>query len=267
MRRRGMGCGWRTAAAVAVAVVAAGPLLHLVWASMGAGGGGAAGAWAEVLASRETLRAAAASLMLASAQTLAGVTLASMAAYGLVFGGERWRRWGRWVVVAIMALVALPPPLLLPGGFELVVWLGLFDSWWAVVVPGSLNLLAVLLYRAAFVSVPRELIEAARVDGCSELRAWRVVAMPVVAPTTAACLILSFAGAWNAVVWPTVVLQDPSLRTLPMVVATLAAGVRSPAEEATLAAYAVVGMLPLASLFLLLQRDFLPVLHAGRPGG
>lgn len=247
---------WRRCAAVGVGVAAVVPLLHLLASS---------GAWSEVLCSRELWRAAGASLLLASVQTLVGLTLASMAAYGLVFGGGREGGAGaRWVVAGIIGLAALPPQLLLPGGFELVVGLGLFDSWWAVVLPGSLNLLAVLLYRAAFASMPRELVEAARVDGCGELGVWLRVAMPVVAPTTAACLVLSFAGAWNAVVWPMVVLQDPALQTLPMRVATLAVGVRSPTEEALLAAHAILGMLPLAILFLWLQRDFLPVLHDRR---
>lgn len=244
-----------------VGLVASGPLVMLAATGLTTRAGqealGEVGLW----------RAACASLGLASVQALAGVLLASMAAFGLTFGVWTRRGWGRSVTVfvwaGLMGLMALPGALLLPGGFELVVALGVFDTWWAVVLPGSLNVAAVLLYRSAFGSMPGELVDAARVDGCGEWGVWWRVAMPAVAPTTAACVVLSFAGAWGAVVWPTVVLQETSLHTLPMRVATTSGLVRSGADEAVLAVYAVVGVVPVLVVFALLRRQLTSPWEAG----
>lgn len=240
----------RNLLAVMLAVLAIAPLLSLTRNSLAAG----PIAYTTLLSSPRFYAAVANSALLASIQTLAGLTLASLAAYAASL------RRSHVLLVAAASLAALPPQLLLPGGFEVVGALRLFDSRWAVLVPGSLNVFAFLLYRSAFRALPREIFEAARIDGTGEWRLWWHIGLPMVRPTTAALMVLSFAGSWNAVVWPMLVLQRPNLETLPMRLATLSGTALGPTEQAVVLAGTLLGIVPVLLLFLLLQRDFLPVL-------
>jgi len=242
----------------AAALAAGLPLAYLVVRSL-ALGWGPYGALASDLA---FLRGVAGSTLLATVIAFGGVLVASMAGY--VMAVHRGLGGG-WVVPAlaagIVAVASLPPQLLLPGGGEVVTRLGMFDSYWAVVLPASLNLLGVLLYRAAFLAVPLGLIDAARVDGCSEWGVYFRIAMPAVRPTTAACVMLSFAAAWNAVIWPTLVLHSPERQLLSQYVTLLAGTAATQAEQTAVLAATVLAIAPILLLFLLLQRDFLPPLR------
>lgn len=246
----------RNGLAICLALPAVAPFLSLLRESFAGGGRG----FTALLSSSQFYMALANSVFLATVQTLAGLTLASLAGYALS------RRPNRGLLLAIIGLAALPPQLLLPGGFELVGALHLFDSRLAVLMPGSLNMFAVLLYRQAFRALPGEVVEASRLDGATEWRVWWEVALPMVRPTTAALMVLSFAGSWNAVVWPLLVLQRSALETLPMRLTILSGTALGPAEQATALAGTVLGILPVVVLFLLLQRDFLPILKGASKG-
>lgn len=242
----------------ALAAVFAFPLLWLVARSLAGGGYGT------VLARTDYLRWLANSLMLSCGTVLASVAMSSLC--GFVLGSYRFAGRGA-LRVALVALAALPPQLLLPGGYEMVVRLGVFDTYWAVALPGVVSVLSVLMFQAAYAQVPAEMLEAARVDGASEWRIWWRVAFPVVRPTTAACLMMSFAGNFNAVVWPTIVLQRKSLQTLPTGLTMLAGTVTTHEQQAAVMAGTVLALVPILALFLLLQREFLPELSRGSVKG
>jgi ABC-type glycerol-3-phosphate transport system permease component len=230
------------------------PVLGLVYRAV------AGGMFTFVLQRTDYLRGVGNSLFLACATVMASVTLSSLS--GFVLGAYRFAGRGL-LMVGLMALAGLPPQLFLPGGYELVVRLGLFDSYGAVVLPGLLSVLSVLMFQAAYGRVPREMLEAARVDGASEWGIWWRVAFPAVRPTTAACLMLAFAGNFNAVVWPTIVLQSRALQTLPTGLTALTGTVVTRADQSMVLAGTVLALVPVMALFLLLQRDFLPGLTRG----
>lgn len=239
-----------------VAIVFAFPLARLV--VRGAGGDVAA-----VLTDAGFYRALLNSLAIASVCALAGTLLASAGGYALArfeFPGRRG------VLLGLLLLAALPGQLLLPGGYELILRLGLYDTRWAVIVPGSVSIFAALLYRSVFRNIPDAILDAARLDGCGEWRLWWHVALPALRPTTVALLCLSFAGAYNAVVWPMVTLQSPELHTLPMRLALANLSAVTPAEQATLAATTILAILPVAGLFLLAQKDLSASLHGAVKG-
>lgn len=253
----------QTLAAFAPAGLAVFPLAYLVYRSVQGG----VGSYAAVLGDVAFVRSLAASTLLSAVIALVGMGVASLAGFVLAVHPTLGRgRVVPLVLAGIVGVASLPPQLLLPGGWEVVTKLGLFDSYWAVLLPAALNLLAVLLYRAAFGAVPSELMDAARVDGCSEWGVWWRVALPAVRPTTAACLMLSFAGAWNAIIWPTLVLQDPKRQLLSQYVSTLSATAGTPGEQSVLLAATVLAIVPLLAMFLLLQRDFLPPLRGSVKG-
>ena len=116
-------------------------------------------------------------------------------------------------------------------------------------------------------SVPDELLQAGRVDGCSELRLWWEVALPIVRPMIAAFTLLTFVGAWNSYLWPSVVLQDESKHTLPIGLATMVGLPGFNTQYGVLMAGTFLAVLPVMLLFFALQRDFISGLASGAVKG
>ena len=87
--------------------------------------------------------------------------------------------------------------------------------------PGAISVFGIFLFMQAMKTVPDELLQAARVDGCSELRLWWEVALPIVRPMIGAFTLLSFLASWNNFLWPQIVLQDEAKYTLPIGLANL----------------------------------------------
>lgn len=251
-------------AALLASVLFATPMVYLLARSVGLGGSAVGfGHYTAVLTDAAFGLALANSLAVAGAVAVLTALFASAAGFALAFGSFPGRRM---ILAGLILLAALPGQLLLPGGYEVVAALGLLDSRLAVVLPAIAGVMPVLLYRAGFESVPRELLDAARVDGAGEVGGWWHVALPAVAPTTAACLLMSFSASYNAAVWPAVVLQSPEVQTLPVRLLTLSATALTPTDHARLTAATAVGILPVLLLFLLLQREFLPRLGGAVKG-
>ncbi len=198
------------------------------------------------------------SIFLASVYSVLVVLICSLAGFALAKYDFRGRR----MVIGVMLLTVLvPPQVLLPAGFELVTWLGWVNSFPAVIVPGLANVFGVMLFISAMRHVPDDLLHAARVDGCSELRLWWSIALPLVRPMIGAFTLMSFLGSWNSFLWPQVVLIDDAKHTLPIGLANMSAL----PHDATGLMYAgvLVGIMPAALLFFALQRDFVDGLASG----
>jgi ABC-type glycerol-3-phosphate transport system permease component len=123
------------------------------------------------------------------------------------------------------------------------------------------------LFRQAMVAVPDELLQAGRMDGCSELRLWWEVALPIVRPMTGAYTLLSFMTAWNSFLWPQVVLQDAWRYTLPIGLANMLNQPEYQTEYGILMAGTLLSILPVVVLFFVLQRDFVAGLASGAVKG
>ena len=133
------------------------------------------------------------SLFLASAHTVLVVTLSAASA------GSRWRSTSspgkRPLMLVMLATMLLPAQVLLPSSYELMYRLGWLDTYAAIIVPGAVSVFGMFLFMQAMRGVPDELLQAGRVDGCSELRLWWEVALPIVRPMIGAYTLLSFMGA------------------------------------------------------------------------
>jgi ABC-type glycerol-3-phosphate transport system permease component len=191
---------------------------------------------------------------------------ASLATLACAMGGYALARFefvGRRLVTAIvLGAVLIPGPLLLAPGYELLFNVGLLNTFTGVILPAAAPAFGVFLFRQAVMSgVPRELLEAARLDGCGEVRMFFAVVMPLVKPMIVTFVMLTFLGVWNNFVTPQVVLQSEDKFPLSVAVAQLRGTYYQ--NYGLQMAGTVVSILPVLILFLALQCSFVGGLTAG----
>lgn len=204
------------------------------------------------------------SLFLSSLHTMLVVTLSSLGGFAL----SKYRFAGKRVLMAVMlGVMMLPGQVLLPSSYELMEKLGWIDSFFAIVIPGAVSVFGMFLFMQAMHAVPDELIQAARVDGCSELHIWWEVALPIVRPMVGAFTLMAFLGSWNSFLWPQIVLQDERKYTLPIGLANMVATPEYQTDYGVLMAGTFLAVLPVVVLFFALQRDFISGLASGAVKG
>lgn len=198
------------------------------------------------------------SLFLASTTTFVSLIFCSMGGYALA----KFRFRGKPLLLTYMlASMAVPGVALLAPNFAVVYNLGWMDSYKAILIPTAVTAFGIFLFRQAMAAVPDELIEAGRVDGCSEWRIYLQLVMPLVRPMSGAYCLIAFLGAWNSYLAPNVFLQTQAKLTLPVVLNQYM-GVYD-REYGVFLAGTLLAVLPPAILFLTLQREFISGLTSG----
>ncbi|MFG0243119.1 MAG: carbohydrate ABC transporter permease [Phycisphaerales bacterium JB054] len=199
------------------------------------------------------------SLFLSSVTALLATLCCAAGGYALAM----YRFRGRGVCLAIvLAALIVPAPLLIAPGYQVLFELGLLDTYTGLILPGIAPAFGVFLFRQSVLqSVPPELLEAGRLDGCGELGIFARVALPLLRPMTGAFLMITFLAMWNNFIGPQIVLQSPDKQPLSVAIAQLK-GVYYE-DYGLMMAGTLVSVAPVAVLFLLLQRDFVSGLTLG----
>ncbi len=204
------------------------------------------------------------SLFLSSTVTVLVVTLSSLGGFALA----KYRFWGKRPLMLIMLMtMLLPGQVMLPGASKMMYELGWMNSYWAIVLPGAVSVFGMFLFSQAMQAVPDELLQAGRVDGCSELRLWWEVALPMVRPMVGAFTLLSFLAAWNSFLWPQIILHDQTKYTLPIGLANMVQLPEYRIDYGILMAGTLLSIVPVVVLFFVLQRDFIAGLASGAVKG
>ena len=139
--------------------------------------------------------------------------------------------------------------------------LGMINSLWAVILPGTADVFGIFLMRQYIQTLPTELEEASRIDGCSEPGVfWRII-LPLSKPALGALAIFTFVRFWNAFLWPLIVLQKSNNYTLPVGVASLQGEFST--DYGIIFAGASLAALPMIAFFLIFQRYFLEGVRMG----
>jgi len=133
--------------------------------------------------------------------------------------------------------------------------LGLYDSLWGLIIPMCVSVFDVFLLRQFFLTLPRELEEAAMIDGASRLRIFIQIILPLSRPALAVVTITSFIWHWNDLIWPLVIINTPSRYTLPLALALLTGG-QSHKPQLTMAG-AAIATIPILIVFLVFQKRIL----------
>lgn len=203
------------------------------------------------------------SVFLASVTSVLATVCCAAAGYALA----RLRFAGRGLVTwIVLAALIIPPPLLLAPGYAWLYRLGLLDSYAGLILPAMAPAFGVFLFRQATLqSVPAEILQAARIDGCSELRCFWTIALPLVRPMVGAFMLITFLGTWNNFISPQIVLQSETKFPLSVAIAQLRGVYRQ--DYGLLLAGTLVAVAPVMLMFLLLQREFISGLTSGAVKG
>jgi raffinose/stachyose/melibiose transport system permease protein len=187
------------------------------------------------------------------------IVLASTAAYA--FAKMSFR--GSLALFLLFVFTMHAPAPIIPL-YVMLVKLGLTDSRIGLILPmaaGGIPL-SIFIFRAFFQSIPRELLDAAKVDGCTELAAFLRVVAPISGPATATVAILGFVGAWNEYFLPLVLLRSPEMRTIPLAIQVFFYAWGRTEWQQVFAAL-TIGSLPMIVLYVIMQRQFIQGLTAG----
>ncbi|MHC6594839.1 carbohydrate ABC transporter permease [Arthrobacter sp. C152] len=192
------------------------------------------------------------SLYTSAAITMITLVISALVAYAL----SRIEFRGKKVLMTvIIASIIVPPPVLIIPLFYQMVALHMIDTSWAIILPQVIHPAMVFVLKKFFDQIPRELEEAAVMDGASRMRIFLQVVLPLSRPIMAAVAIFVFIGAWNNFLWPFIATNDGSILTLPVGLQTIksAYGIQYAQNMAS----ALLAALPLILLFLFFQRQII----------
>jgi multiple sugar transport system permease protein len=189
------------------------------------------------------------SVFVSTTITVLVLALDSVAAYAYA----RMEFRGKGILFAmLLATLFLPGIMFLVPNFLTVARLGMLNNYAGVILPAISGVFGVFFMRQFFESLPRELEEAAYIDGANRLQTFLYIALPLAGPALATLGIITFLGAWNDFLWPLLILQDSNLLTLPPGLSKLQGAYTS--EYGQMMAGAVITSAPVLLLYLFLQR-------------
>jgi multiple sugar transport system permease protein len=173
---------------------------------------------------------------------------------------------GRAVIwKALLGVMLVPAQVAMIPLFLMLKQVGLVNTYAGVLLPSLANVFGIFLVRQYALSIPDELLEAARIDGAGEIRIFRSIVLPVLRPVLVTLAMFAFLGSWNDFLWPLIVLSDDARQTLPVALAALSR--EHGGDSELMMAGAVVTVLPVLAVFIALQRYYISGLVSGSVKG
>ena len=208
------------------------------------------------------IRVAANSLFVAGATVILQLFFSSLGGFALA----RYEFRGKRTIMTLMLLtMMIPAQVLLAPLYELIQNMGLMDTLAGLIVPSIVSVFGMFLFRQSMLHIPDELLQAGRVDGCSEFRLYWNIALPVSRPMVGAFCLIAFMMNWNSFLWPQIILHSGHNFTLPIAL-TQQVGLYEQNYGVMLAG-TLLSILPVVILFLILQREFIAGLTSGAVKG
>lgn len=202
------------------------------------------------------------SVFFASMGTMLQLVFCSAAGYALAkfeFHGKRA------LMTFMLGSMMIPGVLLLAPVYQMMVQLHFVDTYHGVLLPGIVSVYGIFLFRQAILAVPSEMIDAGRIDGCSEFEIYLRLVMPLVRPMSAAFCLVTFLGSWNSYFGPSIFLQTQEKLTLPVIL-NLYIGLYAN-EYGVFLAGTLLAIVPPALLFFALEKEFVSGLTSGAVKG
>ncbi|MGP3535601.1 carbohydrate ABC transporter permease [Microbacterium sp. RD1] len=199
---------------------------------------------------------------LANSGIFAGGVIIGTAVFGVLAGYAlavlQWRGRGATFALALLVQVIPFQLLMIPLYVMIARDFGLADNYLGMILPFFINSTAVVIFRQYFLQLPRELFDAARIDGAGEFRLLWSVALPLVRPALLTVVLLTFIGPWNEFLWPFLITKEASMQPLAVSLANFISNIAASTSNpfGAMMAGAVVLAAPAVVLFLLFQRYF-----------
>jgi multiple sugar transport system permease protein len=202
------------------------------------------------------------SSIVAGVTVFSNLVFCSLAGYAFARLGFRGSR----VLLALMlATLVIPFQLTMIPTFLLMKHLGLIDSLGALILPSLVTPFGVFLLRQFFVSLPREIEEAAWIDGCSRRAILWTIVLPLARPALATVAVITFLLTWNDVSWPAIAISSDANATLPLGIASFKS--RAQTNQSAIMAANVIATVPVLLAFLAAQRTFVRSIASGAVKG
>jgi len=197
-------------------------------------------------------------LFVAVASTLISLATSSLAAFAFACIDFK----GKEVLFSlVLSVMMIPAATTLIPNFLIIRTLGWYDTFYALIIPFAASVFGIFLLRQYFMSMPKELWEAAQIDGASRLRYFRSIALPLAKPAIVTIAINSFLGAWTSFLWPTVMTQSQNKQLIEVALNSFLG--EKGQQWSQLAAASVFTTIPIVVLFFFVQRQFIEGIGGG----
>ncbi|TDF95154.1 carbohydrate ABC transporter permease [Paenibacillus piri] len=198
------------------------------------------------------------SLLITFLATLLTLLLSSLVGYGLAVYQFKGRNLTFLLVLFVMMV---PVEIIMLPLYKMSIALKLIDSYWGVVIPFAVSPFAVFFFRQFAVGIPKDFLDAGRIDGCTEYGIFFKIMAPLMAPAFGAMAILQALHHWNNFIWPLIVLRTDTKFTLPIGLSSLLTPYGN--NYSILLSGCIMSVLPLLILFIAFQRYFISGLTVG----
>lgn len=162
----------------------------------------------------------------------------------------------------LLGTMMVPEMVGIVPSFIIMSWLGWVNTYWAMIIPGSAHAFGIFFMRQYIAGLPDELLDAARIDGCSDFGLYGRIVLPVITPAIVTLAIMDFMSSWNSFLWPLIVLRSYDMYTLLLAINLLPAA-RFNTPWAAIMAGSTISVVPLVIMFILLQKWFISGILAG----
>ena len=204
------------------------------------------------------------SLFVALVTTFGQVFISALAGYAFARLSFKWRD-GLFLLILVTMLV--PPQVNIIPLFFLMRQLHWVNTYQALILPGIFGGFGIFMMRQYFLGLPKDLEEAARIDGCNIFTTFFKIALPLAIPAVATLGIFTFVTTWNSFMWPLIVTNSESMRTLPVGLAIFKGSFREITLWGDLLACSVICTLPVVGVFLLGKKYFINDIKQGAVKG
>lgn len=189
------------------------------------------------------------------------VIFSAMCAYPLAcmeFKGKNF------IMGALVASMIIPAAAGMIITYLIISKMHLLNTLVGVILPGSVKVFSIILLRQSYLGIPKDMIEAARIDGASETRIWWQIMMPGIMPSVSTIIIFDFISRWNEFLWPIIVLQDPD--KYPLATALQYLNGTFNYKFGYIAAGTIISIIPIIILFLLCQKNYIEAISGAVKG-
>ncbi|MBQ3057726.1 MAG: carbohydrate ABC transporter permease [Clostridia bacterium] len=204
------------------------------------------------------------SVLVTAATVIGTIFVSTLGAYGMVKHNPPGSKL--WFQIILAALMISPYVTQIPR-YLIINSVGLINSYWALIIPSIATAYNFFLVKQFVEQIPNTLIEAARIDGCGEMRIYGQIIMPLLTPAWSTLMVFSFVNSWNDYFSPLIYLNDQALKTLPLALNTISGGSATIGRAGAVAAATLLMTLPTVILFMLSQKRVMQTMvHSGIKG-